>query len=1213
MGLLLNYQPESSDLPFDPAEIEKVEVVAGTWKVYLRRIKFSPEEEQIFRQVLLARVPGLRQVEFYLVPPNLTLEKIIQEAGRPVIPLLEERLPGVAVWLRTACWQTADGQLRIEVANELGVQFLNRCRCAELLEELLRERWNLSVQVEIFTREEAGNECVSELDLLEREALREILTAGSFAETSQQQPKKPDKPLLGKLIKGLPTPLNRITEEERSAVIRGRLMKVEEKEFKTGRRMIIMNLTDYTDSLAVKFFLEEGQETPSLTAGQWLVVRGPVRIDKFSQELTLIANDLNLADPPWRADDASEKRVELHAHTKMSSMDGLSGAAELVGRAARWGHSAVAITDHGVVQAFPEAYEAGKKHGIKIIYGVEGYLVDEPGSGTAGEKTRSYHVVILVKNRQGLRHLYELITLSHIKYFHRQPRIPRAELASRREGLLIGSACEAGELIQAYLRSESPDRLTEIAGFYDYLEVQPIGNNAFLLRNGTYSNEEDLREIVRTVVDLGRQIGRPVVASGDIHFVDPCDEVYRRILMAGKGFEDAEDQAPLYFKTTAEMLAEFAYLGEETANSVVVANPCLIAGQIEEVLPIPLETYPPKIDGAEEQIREMAWSEACRRYGRQLPEIVQLRLEKELNGIINNGFAVLYLIAHKLVKKSNDDGYLVGSRGSVGSSLVATMTAITEVNPLPAHYLCPNCCYSEFITDGSIGCGPDLPDKICPQCGTLFGKQGHDIPFEVFMGFKGDKVPDIDLNFSGEYQSRAHRYTEELFGSDHVFRAGTIATIADRTAYGFVKNYLDERKIVTRNAEVDRLVMGCTGVKRTTGQHPGGLMVVPRDRDIHEFSPIQRPADDLKSETFTTHFDYHSISERLVKLDILGHDDPTALKMLADLTGVDLKSIPLDDPETMSIFSSCSALGVTPEIIGSEVGTLGIPEFGTRFVRQMLEDTRPHSFAELVRISGFSHGTDVWLNNAQDLIKNGAAKLTEAISTRDDIMVYLIYKGMEPAQAFKIMEGVRKGKGVKPEDEDAMRRQLVPDWYIGSCKKIKYMFPKAHAVAYVTMAFRIAYFKVHYPEAFYATFFTVRADDFDAAVIASGLSAITARITEIERKGNKAPTKEKNLLTILEIAREAFARGIKILPVNLSLSEVVKFLITPHGILPPLVALQGLGEAAAWSIVQARAQGEFNSVDDLRLRSRVSKTVIEVLETHGCLEGLSNSAQMSLF
>lgn len=782
-----------------------------------------------------------------------------------------------------------------------------------------------------------------------------------------------------------------------------------------------------------------------------------------------------------------------------------------------------------------------------------------------------------------------------------------------REGLIIGSACEAGELYKAVLDGKSDEEIKSIAEFYDYLEIQPIANNNYLIEKGIVKEEEELRNLNRKIYEIGRGCNKPVVATGDVHFLEPQDEAYRRIIMAGKGFSDADNQPPLYLKTTEEMLKEFSYLGVDIAKEVVITNPMEIAESVEVLKPIPDETFPPKIEGADDDIRNMTMSKVHSIYGNPLPEVVQKRLDKELNSIINNGYAVLYLIAQKLVAKSLEDGYLVGSRGSVGSSFVATMSDITEVNGLPPHYVCSECKKSEFFMDGSVSSGADLPDKDCPDCGTKYIKDGHDIPFETFLGFEGDKEPDIDLNFSGEYQGEVHKYTEVLFGKGFVFKAGTIGTVAEKTAYGYVKKYLDERGIIVSTAEIERLTIGCTGIKRTTGQHPGGIMVVPNDNEIYNFTPIQRPADDSTSDVTTTHFDYHSISGRLLKLDILGHDDPTVLRMLQDLTKLDPKTIPLNDSKVISLFTSPDALGVTKEELGCEVGSYGLPEFGTKFVRGMLVDTQPKSFADLVRISGLSHGTDVWLNNAQYFIKEGYTTLKDCISTRDDIMVYLMYAGVPPKMAFTIMESVRKGKGLTEDFEKTMKDNNVPDWYIESCKRIKYMFPKGHAVAYVMMAVRIAYYKVYYPEAYYATYFTVRADDFDADLVCKGQGAVNAKLEELYKLGNQITAKDKGMITVLELSYEMYVRGFNFLKVDLYKSEAVKFIIEKEGIRPPINALQGVGENAAKSIVEARKNGEFISKEDLRLRTKVSKTVIETLSNHGCLEGMSETNQLSLF
>lgn len=1032
---------------------------------------------------------------------------------------------------------------------------------------------------------------------------------------ADSEPSSPStRPCWGREIRSTPRPISELTQEEKTVTVRGRIFDLEARELRSGRVAVVFSLSDFTDSIAVKLYLPAGESAgllKHLREGAWVLVRGSAQIDRQTQELTLFAQDLNLSSPRERSDDSPEKRVELHLHTKMSAMDGLVEVEQLMYRVAQWGHGAVAITDHGVVQAFPEAYAAGKKHGVKVIYGMEGYLIDSPEKGKAG--AAPYHILILARTSEGLGNLYRLVSDSHLEHFYRRPRILRERLIERRAGLLLGTACESGELVQAYLRGESRERLKEIASFYDFIEVQPLGNNEFLVRGGQLGSREDLQQMNRTLVEIAEELQIPAVATGDVHFLEPEDECFRRVIQAGSGYEDAENQAPLYLRTTSEMLAEFAYLGEERARQLVIDGPRRLVSQIEDLRPVPEELYAPRIEGAEDKVIELAYHRAGELYGDPLPPLVQARLEKELSSIVKNGFAVLYLVSHYLVKKSNEDGYLVGSRGSVGSSLVATLIGITEVNPLPPHYRCPQCRHTQFVEDGSVDCGADLPDRPCPRCGADLHKDGFTIPFETFLGFEGDKVPDIDLNFSGEYQAQAHRYVEELFGREHVFRAGTISTIAERTAYGFVRKYLEEQRITARTPEINRLVRGCSGVKRTTGQHPGGLMVVPQGMDVHLFTPLQRPADDTSSEVITTHFDYEAISSRLIKLDLLGHDDPTVIRMLQELTGVDPRQIPLGEPRVMAIFSSTEPLGVTPEQIRTTVGTYGIPEFGTRFVRQMLEDTRPRTFSDLVRICGFSHGTNVWLNNAQELIKTGRVRLAEAISSRDDIMTYLIQHRLPSSLAFKIMEDVRKGNGIQPQQEAEMRRHQVPEWYLESCRKIKYLFPKAHAVAYVLMAFRIAYFKVYHPEAFYASFFSVRADEFDAQLVVGGSERVRSAIAELEAKGSEASPRERNLLTILEVALEMYERGINLLPVDLELSDAERFIITPAGLLPPLKTLPGLGRSAAANLVEARRERPFTSQEDLRRRGRVSKNVLEVLNEHGCLRHLPPTDQLILF
>lgn len=870
------------------------------------------------------------------------------------------------------------------------------------------------------------------------------------------------------------------------------------------------------------------------------------------------------------------------------------------------------------VKVFRVMLDMINKRGAKKIEDIDKVSRTEEAKKEEYKKLKTYHVIILAKNYIGLRNLYKLVSLSHLHYFYRKPRILKSLLEKYREGLIIGSACEAGELYQAIELGKSDEEIEEIASFYDYLEIQPIGNNNFLIRNEVIKDEDGLKDINRKIVQLGEKLNKPVVATCDVHFMDPQDEVYRRILEAGQGYDDADNQAPLYLRTTEEMLEEFSYLGEEKAYEVVVTNTNKISDMCEQISPISPEKCPPHIPGCEQTIKDIAYGKAHELYGEPLPEIVQTRLDKELESIIKNGFSVMYIIAQKLVWKSNEDGYIVGSRGSVGSSFVANMTGITEVNSLPPHYRCPNCKYSDF-TDYGYKNGYDLPDKTCPKCGHRLDKDGLDIPFETFLGFNGDKEPDIDLNFSGEYQAKAHKYTEVIFGKGTTFKAGTIGTIADKTAFGYVKKYFEERNIPVNRAETQRLATGCTGIKRTTGQHPGGIIVVPKGREIYEFCPVQHPADDPNSDIITTHFDYHSIDANLLKLDILGHDDPTVIRMLQDITGIDPTKVPLDDKETMSIFSSTKALGVTPEQIHSEVGSFGIPEFGTKFVRGMLVDTKPTTFDELIRISGLSHGTDVWLGNAQSLIEQGIVTLQDAICCRDDIMIYLIKMGLPPNPAFKIMETVRKGKALKDpakweEYKTMMKEHNVPDWYIKSCEKIKYMFPKAHAAAYVTNAFRIAWFKVHMPLAYYAAFFSIRGkDDFDSDCMIFGKEKVKNKMKEIDLLGNSATQKDKTMYPILELVLEMYERGFEFLPMDLYKSDATKFIVEDNALRPPLNSIPGLGTVAALGIAEARKDGKFMSIDDLKIRSKVGNSVTDILKKYGCLKGMSQSNQMSLF
>ena len=870
------------------------------------------------------------------------------------------------------------------------------------------------------------------------------------------------------------------------------------------------------------------------------------------------------------------------------------------------------------VKIFNVMIDKLKERGAQTIDDIDKLGSDDEAKKEEYKKLKTYHAIILAKNYVGLKNLYKLVSYSHLYYFYKRPRILKSLYRKYSEGLILGSACSEGELFQAILLGKSDEEIEAIAQEYDYLEIQPLGNDDYLIRSGQIPDKEYLKDINRKIVSLGEKLNKPVVATGDVHFMDPEDEIYRRILEAGQGFKDADKQAPLYLRTTDEMLHEFSYLGAQKAYEVVITNTNLVSDMCQQISPISPEKCPPHIDGCEETIKNIAYSRAHELYGDPLPEIVQNRLDRELESIIKNGFSVMYIIAQKLVWKSNEDGYLVGSRGSVGSSFVANMTGITEVNSLPPHYRCPKCKYSDF-GDYGVKNGFDLPDKICPECGEKLDKDGMDIPFETFLGFNGDKEPDIDLNFSGEYQAKAHKYTEVIFGKGTTFKAGTIGTIADKTAFGYVKKYYEDRNIPINKAEIARISRGCTGIKRTTGQHPGGIIVVPKGREIFEFCPVQHPADDPDSDIITTHFDYHSIDQNLLKLDILGHDDPTVIRMLQDITGINPHKIPLDDKETMSLFSSTQALGVTPEQINSKVGTLGIPEFGTRFVRGMLVDTMPKTFSELLCISGLSHGTDVWLGNAKDLIDQGIVTLSEAVCTRDDIMIYLMKKGLPPNTAFKIMETVRKGKALKDpekwaEYEGLMREHDVPEWYIDSCKKIKYMFPKAHAAAYVMMAFRIAWFKVHIPKAYYAAYFSIRAKAFDSEVMIFGKEKVKEKMKEIQMMDNQATPKDKDMYDDLELVLEMYERGLKFLPMDLYKSHSTRFIVEEDGLRPPLNSISGMGNVAAEGIYNAAHEEEpISSIEDLKKRARIGNSAIESLKNFGCLKGLPESDQLSFF
>ena len=1422
-------------------KILRVFLLCGSWikKQYIYEI-----EKAIAEQILLEENLEVKVVEKFRLSGQFVPEKFY-ELYRPGMMLeLKKNSPLLHELMRESTLEFPDPETIVLRMPENVAARLKGEELLAYLEKVFVERAGFHAEFEVRKKEGSQENVFEDDEEFIHARVREVVRANrerkekhTKEETRLNAPQEkrfrsrqafisrdPDL-IYGKSLEGEPVPIAQVPDEPGEAVIRGEVFLVEEKETKSGKTIFTIALTDHTDSIRMKLFSDPDdvpQFRETFRSGAAFLVKGMVAFDPFDREVMMrnvYAIKRSVPIRSFRKDEAAEKRIELHCHTKMSDMDAVSSARDIIRQAYEWGHKALAITDHGVVQAFPEALHTfGDKKGIpadadfKVIYGMEAYLVDDgknlahgateefltdpyvvfstvttgrsphthkileiaahrveegkivnsfytkvdpkepvpfaitqvtgisdddvqgaPGINKAmyaflafadgaylaaydaeyemsfiehacrelgaeapgvyvdipqmaqlfnpdlgrvkfeklarsmhveckdiqraqdradcmtevyaklvrisreegidqllGLNLRNhsttesilqakyYHAIILAANEQGRRNLYRLVSESHLNYFRKRPRIPKSLMQQYREGLIFGSACSAGELYQALLRGASDAEIASIVEFYDYLEVQPVGNNAYLVRDRIMGieSENQLREINRRIVKLGSQFGKPVVATCDVHFLNPEDAIYRQIIQVGHGYPD-EEQPPLYLHTTQEMLEEFAYLGEEKAKEIVITNTRKIADMCEKISPIHPDKCPPSIENADQILEDSCYAKAKEMYGDPIPEIVESRLKKELTSIIGNGYAVMYIIAQRLVAKSEEDGYLVGSRGSVGSSLAATMSSITEVNPLPPHYYCPSCHYSDFespeVRAYAGRCGCDMPDKNCPVCGKPLKKDGFDIPFETFLGFKGDKEPDIDLNFSGDEQGVAQAYTEVIFGKGQTFKAGTIGTVAEKTAIGFTKGFFEKREVPKRMCEIERLAQGCTGIRRTTGQHPGGVIVLPKGMDINWFTPVQHPANDVNTPIITTHFDYHSIDRNLLKLDILGHDDPTMIRMLQDLTGVDPRKVPIDDPGVLSLFQSTEALGIKPEDIGGvELGVLGIPEFGTNFVIGMLKDTKPTSVSELVRISGLSHGTNVWLDNAQELIRRGDATLSTAICTRDDIMLYLISKGVEPEHAFKTMEAVRKGKGLTPQMEEEMKACSVPDWYIWSCKQIKYMFPKAHAAAYVTNALRIAYYKVHDPLAYYAAYFSIRASGFSYEKMCLGRDKLEHHIREYEAMEKRSATEDETLRDMY-LAREMYARGFTFHKMDIYKAGAKKFRIIDGGLMPALNSIDGLGDTAAESIEQAAAKGEFLSRDDFRNRARVSKTITDQLAAHGILGDIPESNQISLF
>lgn len=1408
---------------FADAYIEQVVVSRKNrdWMFTLVKKQLVPQDVyRSFCRTIQDKFAHIARIRFRIRFEEASAAEVVDEYWSMFLEWIQREATTINGWLSKARVETAGPVVTLRMLNEMGLEMARKKQIDEWVRSFFLEYFHMELQVKYALNE--SNDAEEEYERFQKqiEAEGRIVSQEMLVAVEKEEeielPEGELKLMVGYEIKDPPVPLQQVQEEEKRVTIQGTIFGLDSKELRNGSTLFTFYVTDFTDSLQLKMFAKTKEDLKILSLlanGKWIRARGKVEYDRFMQvpELVMIPNDLTEVMPPKeRKDDAEEKRVEFHLHSAMSTMDAVTSVEHYIKLAAKWGHKAIAITDHSGVQCYPEANKAAKKAGIKVIYGLEANVVDDAvpivmnpreqnlkeaeyvifdiettGLSVSNNKIielagvkmqsgqeigrfatfinpheripyniqqltnitdemvrdapeladklpefvdfvgdailvahnarfdmgfiqanlkrlgrqelpnpvldtlelarllfpnlknhrlntlsdkfkvsldnhhraiddsialghvlfhllneaeiqrdltdlarlndyvgkdlsnqRPFHCCIYAKNATGKKNLYKLVSLSHTEYFHRVASIPRSKLVELREGLLIASGCEKGELYETVL-NKSREEAEQVAEFYDVLEIQPAGYNMHLVDKGLVGSRRDLEEAIRKIVEIGRKLGKPVIATGNVHYLHPREKIYRDITIHGiTGFSPLKDikKPDAHFRTTKEMLEEFQFLGAETAYEVVVANTSKLADEFEEIQLFPKKLFSPIIEGAEQEIEDKCYMRAKQLYGDPLPELITERLVRELTPIIQNGFSANVLISERLVKKSNADGYLVGSRGSVGSLFVANMLGISEVNPLPPHYLCLQCQHSEFFTDGSIGSGFDLPDKVCPKCGATMIGDGQDIPAETFMGFTGEKVPDIDLNFSGEYQPEAHNYTKVLFGEKNVFRAGTIGTVAEKTAYGFVKKFEEEHGTKWRGAELNRLAQGCTGVKRSTGQHPGGIVVVPDYLDVEEITPVQYPADDTSAEWKTTHFDYHAFDENLLKLDILGHDDPTMMRMLQDLTGVDPTKIKMNDLKVMTVFNSTEALGVTPEQIRTPVATYGIPEMGTKFVRQMLEETRPSSFADLLQISGLSHGTGVWLGNAQELIRKGICTIKTVIGCRDDIMLYLIYKGgLEKALAFKITESVRKGKGLTDDWKMTMKEHGIPAWYIDSCEKIEYMFPRAHAAAYVTSAVRTAFYKVYYPIEFYATYFTVRAADFDIELMCQGYDAILSKLIEIEEKGFQAQPKEKAMISILEMALEMTSRGFTFKPLDLYRSHATKFTIDGTSLIPPFSALAGIGENAAKNIAAAKEEGDFLSIEDFQNRSKASKTIVELLSQMGCFRGLPETNQLSLF